>query len=261
MNPNLCRVALRPRNPLEVFDLTWVFVRENQAPLTLLVALTVLPPWLLVAPLAWWFEGQPWVALLVLPFLTPIQAPFTVLGGRLLFAVDVSVGDVLRALPESLGRLMGAWFVMLATWTVSVLTCMTMFVPAMAATTYVAETALLERVPIGRGVQRSMRLAGANPAIALFAQFGRLFLTVWCAAVAEGFGQVLFSTTLQLGEPFGNALSGDVTPFLLLGVLVAQPIHALYRLLLYVDVRTRVEGWDLQVGLRAAGIARRGKRT
>lgn len=261
MNPNLCRVVLRPRSPLEVFDLTWVFVRANLGVFLRLLAITVIPPWVLVAPFAWWFEGQIWVALLVLPFLAPIQAPFTLLSGRLLFDAEASASGVLAEVPGALGRLIGAWGTLLVAWCVSILTCMTMYIPAMAATTYIPETALLERVPAGRGVQRSMRLAGANPAIALFSLFGRGFLTVWAAAVAEASGQVLFSTTLQLGQPFGSALNGDVTPYLLLGVLIAQPIHSVYRLLLYVDVRTRVEGWDLQVGLRAAGIARRGRRT
>jgi hypothetical protein len=244
-----------------VFDLTWVFARENLSPLLTLLLVTVLPPWLFCAVVAWGFDGAPWVLLLVLPFLDPIQAPFTLLGGRLLFDADASASSVLRELPSALGRLVGALAAILASWLVSPLTCMTMLVPILGATAYLPETALLERVPIGRGIQRSMRLAGANPAIALFALSGRAFLTLWCAAVAESFGQVLLSTTLQLGAPFGSALEGDVTPFLLLGVLVAQPIHALYRLLLYVDVRTRVEGWDLQVGLRAAGIARRGGRS
>ena len=73
-----------------------------------LLALTVLPPWLRVVPFAWWVEGEPWVALLVLPFLTPIQAPFTLLSGRLLFDAEASASGVLREIPGALGRLFGA---------------------------------------------------------------------------------------------------------------------------------------------------------
>jgi hypothetical protein len=79
---------------------------------------------------------------------------------------------------------------------------------------------------------------------------------VWFAVTAEAVGQGLVSGVLQLGTPFGDVLLGEVTPFLILGILLSHPVYAIYRLLLYVDVRTRVEGWDLQVGLRAAGLSR-----
>ena len=64
------------------------------------------------------------------------------------------------------------------------------------------------------------------------------------------------SSRRQRGRPLPSALEGVATPWLTAGILASHPVWALWRLLLYVDVRTRVEGWDLQVGLRAAGLAR-----
>ena len=69
-------------------------------------------------------------------------------------------------------------------------------------------------------------------------------------------GQLIVAQGLQLGQPFGSAMDLQVTPYLLFGMLAVQPLHALYRLLLYIDVRTRVEGWDLQVAFRGAAIER-----
>ena len=77
---------------------------------------------------------------------------------------------------------------------------------------------------------------------------------MWAAIAAEALGQNLVGFVFQLGAPFGSAPE-DITPYLLAGLLVGRSLFAVYRLLLYVDVRTRVEGWDLQVQLRAAGMA------
>jgi hypothetical protein len=125
--------------------------------------------------------------------------------------------------------------------------------PALA---YMTETALLERVAVSRGISRTMRLAGARPSNALVTALSWWLLTAWFALVGEAAGQGLVGFVLQLGQPFGELAVDHVTPYVLGGVLVAQPLHAVYRLLLYVDVRTRLEGWDLQVALRAAGMAR-----
>ena len=72
---------------------------------------------------------------------------------------------------------------------------------------------------------------------------------------AESLGQGIIGFVFQLGAPFGALSSGDATPYLLMGVLLANPVNAMYRLLLYVDARTRSEGWDLQVRLRALGLS------
>ncbi|MEZ4318123.1 MAG: hypothetical protein R3F61_11485 [Myxococcota bacterium] len=256
MNPNLCRVVLRPRGPLEVFDLGMRFAHANRSVLLRLTALVVGVPWLLLVPICWWFEGAWWVALLPLPLFPFVQAPFTLMGGRLLFRDDATVGQTLQELLRATGRVSGIVLTGFVSTLLSLATCGYGYLPLLAAVLYVPETALLERVGLDRGLRRSLRLAGGHLGVALVGATARVFLTLWAAAVAEGFGQAVFDTTFQLGQPFGAAANGEVTPFLLFGMLLAQPIHAIYRLLLYVDVRTRVEGWDLQVGLRAAGLAR-----
>ena len=53
----------------------------------------------------------------------------------------------------------------------------------------------------------------------------------------------------------GSVLDGVATVPAIAGMLLVQPFIAMYRLMLYVDVRTREEGWDLQVELRALRLA------
>lgn len=260
MNPNQCRVVLRPRSALEVFDLTVIFIRVNARLFLRLGAFVVLPPALAFVPLCWVLEGIPvllFAPILLVPF---IQAPFTLAGGTLLFQESVTVGEVARQTWRALGPL--ASRVMIGGIGVVMGVCtfgygLLMLMPALL---YLSETALLERVGVERTLKRALRLAGGNLLTAMAGAAAHVFLTVWLALVCEAAGEVLLATTLQLGQPFGSLYTGQVTPFLLFGMLAAQPLHAIYRLLLYVDVRTRIEGWDLQVSLRAAGIAREGKR-
>jgi len=255
VNPNQCRLALRPRGPLEVFDLGVKLVRANLLDMGALGALLVVPPSLALGAVAWWFEGDPKLLLpLLLLACLPLPAPFAVLTGRLLFADRFRVREVLLDLFHHLGLLLWVWMVDLCVWVIGIATCGIGWLAGHSAWMFVEETTLLERVGPGRSLRRSFRLASRQPGAAVSGTLGRLAITGWGAAVGEAGGQALVNTVLQLGEPFGSAVAGQVTPYLIFGVLAAQPLFAIYRLLLYVDARTRVEGWDLQVRLRAAGL-------
>lgn len=257
MNPHLCRIVLRPRDPLEVFDLSVRFVRERWRPILRLTAVTVGPIWLLCAIASWWFEGH-W-GLLAVPFVlaAPLQAPFTVLSGRLLFADQVRVRSVLWEVLTRLPALIAAWIAGAVGWLFAAgVSCGILLPVTQAGLLYLTEAALLERVGPQRGLSRSMRLAAGHSGISFLGAMSWWFLVAWMGFVGELTGQFVVGSVLQMGQPFGAMLEGWVTPWLLGGLLLAQPAHAIYRLLLYVDVRTRVEGWDLQVALRAAGLAR-----
>ena len=254
MNPNESRVVLRPRNPFEVFDLTWRFVRVRWHPLARLGGWLLVPLSALAFLLCWLTDGHP--ACLLLPAIValPLQAPFTLLTGRLLFSDEVSprevLGDCFRLFPS----LMVSWMVRVLGWSATSLTCF-LALPVMDTwLAYLSEAALLERVSASRGMRRSLRLASGNPLIALMAGGSMWLLAAWMGAAAELTGMFVVDTVLQLGSPFGRAQDGVVTPWLLIGLMASQPLAAVYRLFLYVDVRTRVEGWDLQIALRAAGM-------
>lgn len=256
MNPNLCWIVLRPRGRLEVFDLGWRFLRETWPTQVRMLAVVWLPAAVLAFPLCWFAGGDP-LSLLWPVLLAPwLQAPFTVLSGRLLFDRNVAVGAVLRETLSRWQAFVASQLVAAAGWIVGAALCLYGLVPSQMALLYLPETTLLERVDISRATSRSMRLAGGHVGTALVGVAARWGLAAWFGIVGEFTGQALFTWVLQLGAPFGSLENGDVTPFLVAGLLLSQPVHAVYRLLLYVDVRTRNEGWDLQVGLRAAGLPR-----
>lgn len=250
MNAAACRIALRPRGPLESFDLTLLFARANARVLLPLLAVTVVPIWLPMVLGCWVFDGHPALLILPLPFLGVLQTPFTILGGRLLFDATVGWRGALRsAISKDVLLLVGLRmvFAWMCVFTLG------LGLLALPGWHFLPETLLLEKMGGRRGLQRSNRLGTREPLGAIAGVLSRMFLTVWFAFTFELAGQAIVSTALQLGTPFGSIWSGQITPFLLLGVLVAQPVHALYRLLLYIDARTVAEGWDLQVGLWAVG--------
>lgn len=250
MNPNACRIALRPRSPLDVFDLSLRLLRERARPFARLSALVLTPIFVVLALLLWLSGGSFWVLLVPFFFGAFLQAPFTVLAARLLFADQVSVGEVLRG---TLSRLLGLGLVALLLDFALPLS-MALSILLWPVFLYSAEATLLERVPIGRAVSRSASLMSGAPMSAMLGAVLRIGLPCWGLLAGELLGQVVVDFVLQLGQPFGALATGHLTPFALAGVLLIQPLLAVFRLLLYVDARTRQEGWDLQVAIRALGL-------
>jgi len=255
VNPNLCRVVLRPRGPFEVFDLAYRFMRERFWPLARMGAVVLLPPWLVLSVAAWWFEGNLLVLVPAVLIGPALQAPFTLLAGRLLFTEEVRVRDVLWDVVGRTPALLSAWSMAFLGWGAASLTCFVGLPWVQGALLYLPETALLERVGPQRGLRRTLRLAAGQLGGTTVGLMAKWLLVIWIGLMGEAVGQAVVGYVLQLGAPFGSLMTLQATPWLLGGVLLSQPIYAVYRLFLYVDVRTRVEGWDLQVGLRAAGLA------
>lgn len=255
MNPFAVRVELRPRSPFEVLDLACVLLRTTWRPMLTLAAV-VLP---LGGGLSWALGAlgeDPWIALPVVLLLAPmLQLPFLLLGGRALFEPEPGVRGVAHDLWTLRGAVVRFGLVVLMAELLLLITVL-LVSPAYVLLLFFSEALLLERVDLGRALSRSSRLVTAA---AGRAWVGAILLGLgmtWGMAVGELCGQALVRDVLQLGEPFGSAMTGVFTPYALAGLLLSQPLAALYRLLLYVDIRTVTEGWDLQVALRAAAEGR-----
>jgi len=256
VNPYLCKLELRTRNPLEIFDLSLLFFQAHASSFLRLSIGLILPIWLLLSVICWLSSGAWWILLLLIPLFPWLQAPITLLGGHLLFHDSGRASTAVRTMLAQSPRVLQASIVEGAALFLGLAFCGYGVLPAAMATLFLPEAILLEQVPLGRAIQRANRFAVSHVVISIAGVVARFWLTLWCAAVAEAGGHLLLETTLQLGRPFGSVLTGQVTPFVVFGILAAQPLHALYRLLLYVDVRTRDEGWDLKVALRAVSLAR-----
>lgn len=260
MNPNLCRIELRPRSPLAVFDLTWRLLAKRGGSFVRLGLLLLLPVWLISLPIGWWFDWHWGVAVVVLAIGTVLRVPFSLLAGRLMFADEVPVWGLLRELLARWTGLLGLLLLMTGNALAGACTCGVSLVPTALLWVWLPECILLEQRPdsLRRGVwiaaRRSQRLVGQGSSAALAGAVGTVFLVGWFAGLAEACGSTCMGFLLQFGAPFGSPWDFQATPWILFGVLAAQPVIGAYRLLLYVDTRTRSEGWDLQVSLRALGL-------
>jgi hypothetical protein len=256
VNLHQCRIVLRPRGPLEVFDLAFALVRAHPGVFLRLTALVVGPLAIGAGVGSAWTDCSPWW--LLAPYLAAplIGVPFTLLGGRLLFADTWSVRQVVVELLQRPAAVLAVLAWSLALELAAVATCGIGWVFERPLGAFLAEAALLERSPLPRLLSRSSRLAMLHSAGAISVVGAWVVLTAWAMVAGDYAGHGLFNLLLQLPDPFGTLQDGVVTPYVVVGGLLVQPFFAVYRVLQFVDVRTRVDGWDLQVGLRAARLGR-----
>jgi hypothetical protein len=253
MNPHACRMVLRPRGPLELVDLATVVARVDAGPLARLSAIALAPVVLLSVAA---FAVEPWLALGVAwAGSWVVQPVFTAWVARRLFADSVPLSALVEdAEPILAGigvRLAGAAAIAVA----SPLTCGLLLPCAPWLVLWLGEVAQLERAEGSRLLGRVGDLLGR--ATVMVPVGGILVLLPFVGALAgEIVGQTVTALLLDLGTPWGLVIDGRGTPFVVVGVLVVQPLLAVVRVLGYLDARTRGEGWDVQVAVRGLAEGR-----
>ena len=245
MNILEARVVLRDRSVFDVLDLAIRFLVEHGRAYAK-CALVVLPPAYLATYLSARFLGWGWAwtfAFVLGPF---VCAPFTSLASRLLFDEAARVRDVLRASIAALPRLVALRIfegVLTATivgafWGVPV--CF-----------FANEVVVLERASVGRAIARLQRLLGGDVILAV------LFLTALHIVVTfagDAVGRGVLEDLLEVTAP-PSMWSTNGSGLGLAAYWLFMPYLATARFLLYINVRTRTEGWDVQT--RFAALAAR----
>lgn len=259
MNLTNARVTLRPRTLAELSDLGWRFGTTQivRKVFRRLAWWLLVPAWSLVMALRFGLE-QPWEIVWtvagVLAF--GLEGAFSIAASRLMFEDDVTVGSVIgdfvRRLPSYVVSLVvvavivaiGAslfWLVLPAMW-------------ALATIVHVNEASLLERAGPFAAIGRSGRLVKGDWMRALGLQLMLLLHIAAFVLVFEFVGnRGLLEFVLQLGAPTGRLEWGG-SAFALAGLLAATPFVASVRFLAYLDRRTRVDAWDIQVACMAIAV-------
>lgn len=252
MKLDAARIVLRPRSLSELLDLA---LRVSNGPAAWLFAklalVSLLPAWGLCMA-ARWSLGWSWVGVwfLALALALPLQGLFTVAVGHSMFSEQVRVRAVLRAYLRRLPAYLGTLLLSTLLLGVASLGIFVVFPPfwMWARVAYVHEASLLEQASPAGAISRAARLIARNVMgtiglLALMSLAALAFVCITELLVNDG----LFKFVLQVGKPFGSLTDDGGSAAAVLGLLLAVPYWATVRYLAYIDVRTRRDGWDVQL--------------
>jgi len=250
MNVLFSRVALRDRTTADVLDLALRFLVAHAWPFAKLAAL-VLPPCLaatyIVGKELGWIYGWPFAIYASLV----AQAPFTELSSRLVFETDVRVRDVVRV---ALGRAPMLVFVRAVHLVVVGFACMLFFVPALFVggfAFFLGEVMLLERATVSVAIPRLQRLSAGATGDAMLGVMVLGALHVLATVLGDVAGRSVLQEIFSWKAPPAAWDAGMGSFLAALGFWLFLPYAAIARLLMYLNVRTRAEGWDVQTRFMA----------
>jgi hypothetical protein len=248
------RVALRERPLLDVVDLAMRFCAEHAVAYARVSALVVAPGVLAswgLARLGGWWAG--WACAVTLSAFA--SAPFVALASRLVFSEEVAVREALGLAARALPRLLGARILQLLSFGASLLLSGLPWLWIGTLQLFALEVIVLEQGSVRASLGRAARIANAHFGTVLLAMV--LFGLAPCAAaaLADLAGRELLQGVLEVKPPPSMFTEGG-SWLALLGWWGTLPLMATARFFVYLDVRTRSEGWDIQT--RFAAIAARG---
>jgi hypothetical protein len=256
------RIVIRERTYLEVLDLALALVRDRGWPLQLAIAVGAIP----FALLNYWLLGEAaaidladqrtpggyvyWLLLLTAIEIPLATAPATIYLGMSMFTDHPRARNVARDFFRSFGQLFWYQGVLRAPLIISHLL---IFLP-FSNWPYLTEVIVLERNPYSASNakvmttrKRSRNLHKDN----MGDQFSQ-----WIGSL--GFGAVLLIAIWLALWVLTSQLAGkwvsDRTVFLVLlplALWVVVGFFAVVRYLLYLDLRIRHEGWEVELALRA----------
>jgi len=251
------RVALRPRSMSDVLDLAGPFCIANRRLLLPLVAVTTLIGGTLSGICRLWLDwAWPGVWFLTGGYWLLSTGLFTLAGGDLLFRepsrirVGAVLGRFVRRFPHYLAARILQWLVLGV--------CAVLLVPLpifASRLLFVSEAVLLESgsapVSLARSSQLVMFRGGTCLGLAVACALSPFLFAV----AADVVGDAIVGMAFEMGQPFGSLWSDGGSAFAVVGALLSAPFVASASFLGYIDMRTRKEGWDIQLRFMALAEA------
>lgn len=247
------RVTLRERPLLDVFDLAVRFCVMHAGAYARMCVVVLLPWFALSLGVA--RLGGYWLAWGVsIAGATFATAPFVALASRLVFAESVGTREALRVALRALPRLLVVRPLQLLILSASLLMAGLPWLWLGSVLLFVVEVVVLEQASIGGTLGRAQRIASAHLGSATLSMLLLLLLPAAAAVLADVTGREVLQTVLEIKAPPSMFKTGG-NWLALAGFWGILPLATTARFFVYLDIRTRTEGWDIQT--RFAGIAAR----
>jgi hypothetical protein len=243
------RVVLRDRSVSDVLDLSLRFMVVEGKAYARVAAVCLLPMTVLTLAVG---VAISWPAALGLgiAFATAAEVFFTVLASRLVFAESLRTRDVMSSAAAGLPSVLLARVLALAAALVGLALFVVVGVWAATTCLFVSEIMLLERAPLRSAFPRSLRLAMSALSDVVLGAVTLAAIPIGAILLADIAGRAFLGGIVEVGPPapvwiaHGGALAT-------LGLFAQVPYAATARFFLYLNVRTRAEGWDIQTRFNA----------
>jgi hypothetical protein len=249
VNLRAARVVLRQRSLADVLDLALPLCVVGRRPLGA-AALLVLGPVAAIVAAARLRGHWEWPAVWLLVFQASalLDGVFTVVLGDLLFREPREI-SVRASLRRFAGRAPAVAMAVVARQIVLGVSATLFVLPLLLgpSTQFMAEALLLESATAGRAWTRSRALTRNRGGFAFGLWLATLALPALGAIAGDQLGNAVVGFVLQLGRPTGDLFADGGSGFAVIGALLAVPVAASARFLGYIDLRTRKEGWDIQL--------------
>ncbi len=248
MNLRQVRIVLRERDNFGIFDLALRFLLVlAPGSYAKLSCITLLPALGVCTWLRWgleWEWGAVWLCAIALAAL--VQAPFTVLAGRVLLGESPSLREVSRATWRRSGAYLVALVLQAFFLGLGALLLAVWLLPWVGGA-YLREAVLLEEVSGGRAHKRSRQIMAGASGRAFGLVSGIALATFGAVIGADILGYGISDMVLQLSLPVGTLSEDGGSLYALIGFFGIVPFVVTARFLAYIDMRARRDGWDLQV--------------
>jgi hypothetical protein len=247
------RVVFRERGVVDVLDLALRFLVQHWRAFSVTGALVLLPFFGVSVAVA--RARGPYAAWTLALFASAFaSAPFTILASRLVFEDDVgalaAAREGLRAAPRLL-------VLRLVTFVAGGFGLLLFAIPGLwflSLTLFVVEVLVLERTGVTGSMTRSSAIVRRESAEAMMALLLLSTLHVVACLAADSGGRAIVAVILEAHEPEPIWTAGW-SVLSLFGFWLFVPYAAVARFFVYLDVRTKSEGWDIQT--RFVAIASR----